>query len=106
MITKVGGDAIINYILGRGSSGSSSYLALLISPPNAQGSGYVEVSGNGYERVVIGRSNNDPGYFPTTYTTDIDSQTGEVQTYVSSTRQIVFPLATGAWGTITHWPLS
>jgi hypothetical protein len=66
------------------------HLALFTTAPTENGGG-VEVAGNGYTRVAI--PNNS---------TNWPASTGGTKTNGAA---FTFPVATGSWGTITHWAI-
>jgi hypothetical protein len=66
------------------------YLALYTTAPTENGGG-VEVSGNGYTRVAI--TNNS---------TNWPASAGGSKTNGAA---FTFPVATGSWGTVTHWAI-
>lgn len=70
---------------------ASIYLALSKTNPLGDGSGLSEPAGNGYTRVILAQSGSlwsDPSVSPK----------GQIHNLV----EVVFPVATGSWGTITH----
>jgi hypothetical protein len=85
-------NAIADYLAGGVSPASppaTLYAAAFTAPPNSNGTGGTEVpSSNAYARVAI--TNN---------TTNFPSASGGSK---SNGTDIIFPEATGSWGTITH----
>ena len=79
-----------------GSQGSSVYIGLSSTPPNADGTGVTEPTGNGYGRALIGTSGqNSTLIFPAA----TDGQ-------AANSKIIYFPEATGTWGAqLTHFVL-
>jgi hypothetical protein len=67
---------------------STVYIGLMTVQPNANGSGVVEPVGNGYARVGV---TNNPTNWPAA-SSRTKSHTGD----------IVFPTASGTWGTIYY----
>lgn len=63
------------------------YVALSTADPGESGSGLAEVSGGSYSRVSAG------------------SFAAAASRATSNSGNIVFPKATGSWGTVTHWTL-
>jgi hypothetical protein len=66
--------------------GSTVYVGLMLAIPNPDGTGVVEPSGGAYARVAV---TNDSTHWP--------AATARAKTHASN---IVFPQATGNWGTI------
>lgn len=69
---------------------STLQFALYTATPGEAGGG-TEVSGNNYARVAV---SNDNTMWPVA--------SGGVK---ANGAQIVFPTATGSWGTVTHWAI-
>jgi len=65
------------------------YIGLMTSEPNDDGTGVVEPVGNGYSRVSVA---NTLGEWP-----------AAVGGSKSNANNILFPTATGGWGTVTHY---
>ena len=63
------------------------YLSLSAADPTDDGSGLAEPSGNGYSRVSIGGFSTASNRM------------------ISNSAQIQFPMATGPWGSLTHWAI-
>lgn len=87
------GDAVENSILdhffGKATwtPPSTIYVAVSTTDPDDDGSGITEPTGNGYARVA-------------TTATDWNSASGGA---TSNANAIMFPEASGSWGTITHF---
>jgi hypothetical protein len=82
---------LLNAILGAGfTKDATVYVALCTSAPTDSALG-TEPSGNGYARAVV--PNN-----ATNWPTAAGGQK-------SNGAAIAFPMATGSWGTVTHWML-
>lgn len=71
------------------SAPATLYIGLSTADPLDDGSGLAEPSGNGYARVAV--TNN---------ATEWPAATGGSKTNANDQ---TFPLATGSWGTITHF---
>lgn len=86
-------DEILDASLGDGATllGSSLEIALSSTNPTEDGSGITEPSGNGYARVTV--SNNSTYW---------SASSGGQKVNASG---ILFPTATGLWGTMSHWAL-
>lgn len=81
-------NALINHLLRNSalSSPATVYLALYTTNPTDADSG-AEVSGGSYERKSIA----------------FDAPSNGV---TQNTSQVSFPVATGTWGTVTHWAIA
>ena len=81
---------ILDHIFGKGNyTPPTIYVGLSTADPTDDGSGLAEPSGNGYARVQTSAS-------------DWNAASGESLNNVSD---IIFPKATGSWGTISHFAL-
>jgi len=84
---------LLDHVFGNSaySAPASLYVALSTADPTDDGSGLNEPVGNGYARVGV--TNN---------LTEWPAATGGSK---SNANDVTFPLATGAWGTITHFAI-
>lgn len=83
-------NALLELIVGRTAfSTPIAYIALSTSDPGESGSGIAEPSGNGYARV----------------TTSASTWGAAVGGVIQNVLDIVFPQATGNWGTITYFAI-
>lgn len=88
-------ETILKQCTGRQSGGilGTCYMALFTSPPSSDGTGFTEMSGNGYLRVLIGNSSQ--------------SETQKMGTlaggHIENDEIIYFPETTGSWSGLTHW---
>jgi hypothetical protein len=81
---------ILDHIFGKGSySPPTIYVALSTADPTDDGSGIAEPSGNGYARVQTQASDWNAASAGSLY----------------NANDIMFPEATGNWGTISHFAL-
>lgn len=81
---------ILDHIFGKGSyTPPAIYVGLSTANPLDDASGLAEPSGNGYARVE-------------TETVDWNAASGGS---LDNANEIIFPEATGSWGTITHFAL-
>lgn len=93
MITNYAANKLVNLITGRASSavfGTSIYVGLSLNAnvPLANGTGYLEPSGNGYARVLLGNPSQE-----------LTQKMTAAAAGASENDEIVFfPEATGAWG--------
>ncbi len=79
---------LLDYIFGKGDlTPTVIYLGLLTAEPGEDGTGLAEPSGNGYQRVQTSAS-------------DWNVSTGG---FLDNSGDIVFPMATGNWGTVTYF---
>ena len=80
-------DAILDFVLSGTSLGvpTDIYIGLSTADPTNDGSGIAEPSGGSYARVIAN-----------SWTTAAGRET-------RNSSAVVFPTATGSWGTITHW---
>ena len=88
---------ILRGLVGKDSAlGSSVYLGLSSTTPNAEGGNITEPIGNGYERVLIG-----------SYSQSGTQKFGDVSNDSITNNEIIyFPESTGSWGnTLTHFVL-
>jgi hypothetical protein len=81
---------VLNTLLGTGASllGSTIEIGLSTTTPTNAGGNISEPSGNAYARVSMANDNAH-------WVASVGSK--------SNTSAIVFPIASGNWGTITHW---
>lgn len=83
-------NALLNHLFGKGSYNPPTiYVALSTSDPGDDDSGIAEPSGNGYARVQTSASNWNASTART----------------ITNAAAIVFPAATGNWGTISYFAL-
>lgn len=83
---------ILDHVFGKTAyTMPAVYLALSTADPLDAGTGMAEPSGNAYARK-------------TTAGSDWNAATGTTATVTNAT-SISFPVATGSWGTITHFAL-
>jgi hypothetical protein len=83
-------DKILDHIFGKDNySPPSIYVALSTADPLDDASGLAEPSGNAYVRVETS---------PSDWNTPSDGS-------LDNANDIIFPKATGSWGTITHFAL-
>lgn len=89
-ITIYQANRLNNYLFGATSftPNGTYYIGLSTTAINADGTGVIEPTGGGYQRVAV--TNNKTNF--------TDSTGGIVQNKV----QFEFPESTTAWGTITH----
>ena len=81
---------LLDYIFSKGSlTPPVIYLGLLTAEPGEEGTGLAEPSGNAYQRVQTSAS-------------DWNVSAGGS---LDNSGEIIFPMATGNWGTITHFAL-
>ena len=88
---------ILRGLVGKDSAlGSTVYLGLSSTTPNAEGGNITEPIGNGYERVLIG-----------SYSQSGTQKFGDVSNDSITNNEIIyFPESTGSWGnTLTHFVL-
>lgn len=88
---------ILKSLVGKDSAfGSSVYLGLSSTTPNAEGGNITEPIGNGYERVLVG-----------SYSQSGTQKFGDVSNDSITNNEIIyFPESTGSWGnTLTHFVL-
>ena len=88
---------ILRSLVGKDSAlGSSVYLGLSSTTPNAEGGNITEPIGNGYERVLVG-----------SYSQSGTQKFGDVSNDSITNNEIIyFPESTGSWGnTLTHFVL-
>ncbi len=80
-------NALLNHVLRNTpyTPPANIYIALFVSAPGETGGG-TEVSGGSYARQI------------TTFTAPVDGQ-------VSNSVDVIFPVATSDWGTVTHFAL-
>lgn len=80
-------NALLNHVLRNTpyTPPANIYIALFVSAPGETGGG-TEVSGGNYARQI------------TTFTAPVDGQ-------VSNSVDVIFPVATSDWGTVTHFAL-
>jgi hypothetical protein len=90
MLVDSAANATLDRLLSDSSGpiGATAYIGLMTTAPAADGSGVVEPVGNAYARVAV--TNN---------LTQWPAAVARVKTHAND---IVFPQATGTWGTITH----
>lgn len=94
--------SILNTMTGKSSSAyiaSTCYIGLLTADPSHDENGnvvYTEVSGTGYERMLLGSAS-----------APIAQAMGEVtdEGTTTNTLNILFPEAESDWGTVTHFAL-
>jgi hypothetical protein len=83
-------DKILDHIFGKDNYTSPTiYVALSTAEPLDDASGFAEPTGNAYARVGTSPS-------------DWNAASGGV---LNNASDIIFPKATGSWGTITHFAL-
>ena len=83
-------DEILDHVVGKGSyTMPTVYVALSTADPTDDASGIAEPSGDAYARVETSGS-------------DWDAASGGA---TANAAAIIFPEATGDWGTITHFAL-
>lgn len=81
---------LLDYIFGKaGLTAPVIYLGLLTAEPDEDGTGLAEPSGNAYQRVQTSAS-------------DWNVSAGGS---LDNSGDIIFPMATGNWGTVTHFAL-
>lgn len=81
---------LLDHIFGKGNlTPPVIYLGLLTAEPDDDGTGLAEPSGNGYQRVQTSASH-------------WNVSTGGS---LDNTGDIFFPMATGNWGTVSHFAL-
>ena len=88
---------ILKSLVGKDSAlGSTVYLGLSSTTPNAEGGNITEPIGNGYERVLVG-----------SYSQSGTQKFGDVSNDSITNNEIIyFPESTGSWGnTLTHFVL-
>ena len=91
--------ALLNTMFGKTSnfgalaSAPAIYVGLSTSAPNEGGTGETEPVANGYARVLVEAA-------------DWGTATLADPSVIANTAEIVFPEATGAWGTLTHFFLA
>jgi hypothetical protein len=87
MLTDTDANAFLNLLLGTaGLLPATVHMGLMTAQPNANGTGVAEPAGFGYARVAI--ANN---------ATEWPNAVARVKKHAND---IVFPAATGSWGTI------
>lgn len=97
---------ILKMIAGKSSFSNYTYLALSTSAINADGTGIVEPSGNGYSRVRVDTVNVIGGTGTISAWPSDPSDTDSDGKYEYTNNQdITFPEATGSWGTITYFAI-
>lgn len=102
-LTKYMRKQILKMVAGRVSFSQNTWLALLTSAVDDSGASptYTEVSGNGYARADVDTSALvNVGY---TFPTD-PTESGGLFSYTNN-KDIMFPEATGSWGTVTHFAI-
>lgn len=113
-ITTTSAQHILKYILGEVASPNSTaavqrYLALGTAPAQPNGTGFTELSGNGYSRCKIGSWYNasnegEVDYFSFS-NTSTDSDGNITEFYATNTKEIHFNMATGAWGSTQYFAI-
>lgn len=71
--------------------GANQEIALSTTDPGEDGSGIAEPSGNNYSRVTVANNGTNWG--------------AAVSGEKSNVTDIVFPEASGSWGTLSHWAM-
>lgn len=113
-ITTTSAQYILKYILGEQASPSSSsavqrYLALGTTPAQPDGTGFTELSGNGYARCKIGSwyytANDENVDYFSFDNTSTDSDGNITEFYATNTKEIHFNMATGSWGTTEYFAI-
>ena len=93
-MTNYSADAWLAYIVGKTAMPTlpTAYLALFTAVGTDAGTGFTEVSGGGYARVLTSAAtwNAASGTSPSTN---------------SNAASISFPTSTGSWGTVIAWGL-
>lgn len=87
---------VLDHLCGRTASldvGDAVYVGLSTTAPVADGTNITEPSGNGYARVLIGNPAQS-------LTLKMGAASNGA---ITNAEAIMFPEATGAWGTITHF---
>lgn len=95
MLSSTVSNKILKSLVGKDSAyGSTIYVGLSSTAPNADGSGITEPSGNGYARVVIGAASQS-----------LTQKFGDpVNGVITNNVDIYFPESTGSWGDVlTHF---
>lgn len=89
-------EAVLNHALGivNFPNVPATYVALSTADPGRDGSGLAEPSGNNYARVSVPRNQTSGWVFD-------PSGSGVFE----NVNEIVFPMATGSWGTISHFAI-
>lgn len=68
------------------------YVGVSTSTPDEDGASFTEPSGNGYARVAVTAA-------------DFSAASGGAPASKVNSEPILFPEASGSWGTVTHWGL-
>lgn len=95
MLSSTVSNKILKSLVGKDSAyGSTIFVGLSSTKPNADGSGITEPSGNGYQRVLIGASNQA-----------LTQKFGDPEDgVITNTADIYFPESSGSWGdALTHF---
>ena len=95
MLSSTISNKILKSLVGKDSTyGSTIFVGLSSTEPKADGSGITEPTGNGYQRVLIGASNQS-----------LTQKFGDpVDGVITNTADIYFPESSGSWGdTLTHF---
>ena len=88
---------ILTQLTGKASGGllPTAYLAFFSSPPNDDGSGFTEISGGSYARILIGNSGQS-----------MTQKMGNPSNRHIENSEIIYGAETTAsWTGITHWGL-
>lgn len=88
---------LLNQLTGKAAGGilPTAYLAFFSSPPNDDGTGFTEISGGGYARILIGR-----------YDQSATQKMGAPSNRHIENSEIIYGAETTAqWAGITHWGL-
>lgn len=94
-VTSYGASYFLNTLFGqRDSAPNFFYVALLTQAPGSQTDG-----------SLITEPSIAAGYYRSLLINDVNAFGGAVNGVVASTAQIVYPIATADWPTITHYAL-
>lgn len=98
MITLDGAAALLNGLVGKaqgGILGSSCYMGLSTTTPNADGTNFTEPTHASYARTIIGLYNQSATQVMGT----------PANKAIENDKIIYFPESTGDWGTVTYFGL-
>lgn len=98
MLSSTVSNKILKSLVGKDSTyGSTIFVGLSSTAPNADGSGITEPTGNGYHRVLIGAANQS-----------LTQKFGDpADGVITNTDDIYFPESIGSWGdALTHFFLA
>ncbi len=97
MITNFAANKILNNLAGNASLTSiitsSAWIGLSSTAPNATGTNVTEPTGNGYQRTLLGNTQQSLSQKMGTASAGV----------ITNEEEIHFKEATGAWGTLTHF---